>query len=88
MAKQKFAEMHIYEERVDRETQQNNPTCLSAEIRRAEPLSLKESVDEEEIDSHEVDGVSSEAVSYSETEDVIVQPVHKRKVSQDRKLAS
>ena len=62
---------------VDEEMQMHNPTHLSAAIRRPEPLGLQESVDEEEYDSHEPDSVSP-----SETEDSIVQPVRKRKVSE------
>lgn len=80
MAKLQFAQMQIGEEQADAEVQKKNATRLSAVIRRREPVKRKaESDDGEDFDFDEVDDLSS-----SGCEDLVVQPVRKRKVSCDQ----
>ena len=79
MAKLKFAEMQVCEEQVDEEMRRHNPTRRSGAVRKPETSSQQESADGEDSDLRDVDS----GTSSSETEDVVVQPVRKRKVSQN-----
>ena len=76
VAKQKFAEMQVCEERADAEIRRRNPTRLSGAVFRPETLGQQENVNGEDFDIGDV--------SSSEAEDVIAQPVRKRKVSQNQ----
>lgn len=76
MAKLQFAQMQIDEEHADVEMRKRNPTRLSTVKRINQPVSKQdESTDGEEFDFDKVGDTTS-----SESE-IIVQPVHKRKVS-------